>query len=67
MEREEKYEVRGLAVVGPDGATLYDLLDSAQMAHDICTVLNAGIGPEWDAVSAALDRLVVVKELPQED
>ena len=65
------YKVSGLAVVseeGPSGETaiVYDLLESRQLAHDICTVLNAGVGPEWDAVSEALDRLIVCKTLPPE-
>jgi hypothetical protein len=60
------YRVSGLAVVSEEGAIEYDLLESPQLAHDICTVLNAGIGPEWEAVSDALEKLIVCKTLPPE-
>lgn len=46
----------GYAVLTPDGAVKYDLLDTRSKASDIAAVLNDGIGPEWDAVERELDR-----------
>lgn len=60
----QPYRVSGNSVLDENGAVMYDNLESLQLAHDIALVLNAGIDPEWDAVEAALDRLVVVKSLP---
>lgn len=45
------------------GGIIYDNLTSRQEAEDIAVVLNAGIGPEWDEVEPALERLVIRKEL----
>lgn len=65
--KAQKYEVLGLDIVKtePYGGIIYDNLSSIQEAHDICTVLNAGIGPEWDEVEEALKRLVITKHLPE--
>lgn len=67
-EQSEQYEVVsddgkvfGASTVG--GGIMYDNLDSRQMAFDIVYVLNQGIGPDWSAVEAALEQLVVVKAL----
>lgn len=45
------------------GGMVYDLLETNQEAHDIALVLNDGYPVEWNAVQAALLRLVVVKKL----
>lgn len=67
-EQSEQYEVVsddgkefGARAVG--GGIMYDNLSSRQLAFDIVYVLNQGIGPEWAAVEAALEQLVVVKAL----
>jgi len=39
-----------------NGGLEYDNLESRKEAAEICAVLNRGIGPEWDAVSAELDK-----------
>lgn len=49
--------VRGFAVIAATGAIEYDLLERRVDANDICEILNRGIGPEWDAVEAELDRI----------
>lgn len=46
----------GFGVVTQSGAIVYDLLETRREAEEICDVLNSGIGPEWDAVSAELER-----------
>lgn len=46
---------RGYAVVHKSGGIEYDLLETRELAVVIRDVLNAGIGPEWDAVSAELE------------
>ncbi len=58
---KHKYHVVGneqtkYAVVDNLGGIVYDLLDSRKEAVAIKNVLNKGIGPEWDAVSAALAK-----------
>lgn len=37
------------------GGIIYDLLPKAD-AVNVCAVLNSGVGPEWDAVEAELER-----------
>ncbi len=34
----------------------YDLLESRSLATLICEILNAGIGPDWEAVEEEIDR-----------
>lgn len=48
--RKDKYFVL------EDGGVLYDLLESRDEARAIRDVLRDGIGPEWDAVDAELQR-----------
>lgn len=63
----ELYVVDGLSIRDALGGIVYDLLDSPQAAHDICTVLNSGTLPEdWtdDDVQERQKYLVVVKILP---
>lgn len=57
----KKYRVFGLAVIDADGAVVYDLLDNTEEARDICAVLNCSIGPDWDAVSAELEKRKAAK------
>lgn len=60
-EANMKYEVvgaksRGYAVVMKNGVIEYDLIEKKEDAEEICDILNRGIGPEWDAVEAELDK-----------
>lgn len=46
----EGNHVVGYAVVEEHGGVEYDHLDTRSQAEEICEALNAGVGPEWDAV-----------------
>ena len=52
----EGNHVTGYAILTENGGIEYDLLESRTEADEICEVLNSGIGPEWDAVIAELER-----------
>lgn len=55
-----KYHIVGVGPFGvaeKKGGMVYDLLDTRQEALDIWKVLEDGIGPEWEAVEAALMKL----------
>jgi hypothetical protein len=60
MIKRSKYTISGHATIGfailEDGAILYDLLETKQQARVIRDVLLDGIGPEWDAVKAELEK-----------
>lgn len=43
-------------MIGKRSVIEYDLLDTREEARAICAVLNRGIGPEWDLVSAELAK-----------
>lgn len=53
-------EAQGYAVVARSGGIEYDLIETKAMAVAIRRVLNAGIGPEWDAVERELQRRGVI-------
>lgn len=47
----------GFAVVTREGGAIeYDLIDSRAEATAICSILNQGIGPEWDKVEPLLAK-----------
>lgn len=43
-------------IVGNRSGIVYDLLESQKEAEEICTLLNSGVGPEWDALEPILSR-----------
>lgn len=61
LTKREQYSIRGddargYCVVDAKGGTIYDSLESREYAESICSVLNSGIGPDWDDVEAELVR-----------
>jgi hypothetical protein len=60
MGKSSKYKVVGHAKIGfavlEDGAILYDLLERKSIANAIRDVLRDGIGPDWNAVEAELEK-----------
>jgi hypothetical protein len=55
----------GYAVVMQNGVIEYDLLESRTEAKEIRDALNAGIGPEWDAVSDYLNNKAETPQVPR--
>lgn len=46
----------GYAVVAKTGGTEYDLIETRLDATAICSILNRGVGPEWDKVEPLLAK-----------
>lgn len=63
--RSKRFVALGCAVLDSNGATLYDFIDDppdkgSALATAVAQICNAGIGPEWDAVSVELERRSVL-------